>query len=155
MLCYRFLIGLLFIFPASIAIQSPHVELSEAPSLNIKPGENKTMNVKFKIKDGYHIMSNNPGNENLIPTSLQITSVQGIRFDKISYPSATRFSIKGSADQFFVFEHTVSINIPVTISERAVRKEYTLDALLLYQACNSMKCFYPDKLNFKIIIRVK
>jgi DsbC/DsbD-like thiol-disulfide interchange protein len=131
------------------------VELIEAVIVKINPGENKIMNVKFKITEGYHIMSNDPGDENLIPTTLQIASVQGIRIDKIGYPLATRFNIEGSDNKFFVFEHTVSINIPVTISKMADRNEYTLDASLHYQACNSLKCFFPDKLNFKIMIRVE
>lgn len=152
---FKAILFLLFYFPLKSYNQVTHVKLAETPVINLKPGEQTIAAIKFEITQGFHIMSDNPGSENLLPTTFKIEPVKEIEFGKIIFPASSTFKIKGTEEIFNVFDSTIIINIPVSAGTKIVKGKYELEGNLFYQACDNRKCYFPKELKFPVTIIVK
>ena len=54
----------------------------------VKPGATFQVAVVIEIEGGYHINSNQPADKFLIPTSLKVESLKGLRTNTVRYPKA-------------------------------------------------------------------
>ena len=151
---YKAILFLLVYFPLKPNTQVAYVKLTETPVIHLKTGEQVLATIKFKIAQEFHIMSDNPGSENLLPTTFKIEPVQEIEFGKIIFPSSSSFKIEGTEEIFNVFSDTICLKVPVSVSKKIVAGIYKTEAKLFYQACDSRKCYFPKEFKFPVTINV-
>lgn len=90
------------------------------------------------VKPGYHLFANGIKTEYLIPTRLEIEKAEGLSILEIRYPQGTEkvfFDIKER-----MYEGVFAI--PVMARVRS-GNEFSLAAVLKYQACNDRMCLPP------------
>jgi thiol:disulfide interchange protein DsbD len=128
-------------------------KLSVQPSdpLTAKRGERATHVLKAVILEGFHVNSDKPRDEFLIP--LKLTWNAGpLEALAISYPQPEELEMNGQ--KLVVFTGTVPIETEFLASKDAARGAATITGKLKYQACNNQMCFRPATIDvhFPVVI---
>ncbi len=138
-----------------IAQETEFVSIEPLKEIAVKPGEKKTMQLYFKVREGYHIQADSRHVKELIPTVLSFTDVEGIRIENIKYPDPKMFYMEGVQDPLPVFGGEVLIPVSIEASKAVSKNTYTIKGELAYQACDAKKCFFPRKLPFEVPVRIQ
>jgi hypothetical protein len=141
----------LALFAASGAIASTK---SSIPDVSFRlaakdvRGDSALVRVKAIVPKGWHIQSNAPLDEFLIPTELKTTG-EGLRFGKPLFPKPMLKDFPALGGKVALFEDTVDI----VVTARAAKGKMDAKALtnavakssvvLRYQACNDTQCLPP------------
>jgi len=104
--------------------------------------------VVAQIKEGWHINSNHPLEDYLIPTALQFDSTAGIVVEQIVFPKAVERTFEFSETPLAVFEGEFVIGATLKIPEKYESANIKLSGEVYYQACNDIACIAPDKAFF-------
>ena len=64
--------------------------------VSVAAGQSATAALRFRVADGYHINSNKPKSELLIPTELKLEAPVGVRLSAVSYPEGSEFALSFS-----------------------------------------------------------
>ena len=110
--------------------------------------------ISVQLEKGYHINSDAPLDESLIPTVLNLKTPQGIRPVGLVYPEAVLFEQIGLVEPLAVFEEEFTIGFTLAISKDLTVDEYTIPVTLKYQACDENMCYMPSSLSTTLSFRV-
>ena len=106
----------------------------------MKRGEPAKLILKADVLPGFHVNSDKPRDEFLIP--LKLTWDSGVLSAKsIAYPKPEDLEMNGQ--KLAVFTGTVPIETQFVAGSDAAKGEKTITGKLRYQACNSNMCFRP------------
>lgn len=108
--------------------------------------------VTIQIDSGFHIQSNHPKLDYLIPTSLALTPEGGVSLSRVKWPQAQDHRFSFSPDPLAVFEG--KLQVPVTLATGAPGN-FTLHGTFHYQACNDQLCRPPVSESFTLQVRVR
>jgi thiol:disulfide interchange protein DsbD len=111
---------------------------------NAYPGSTVKIAVKVKIDETWHINSNKPNDEFLIPTELIITSQQELRLNNIRYPKAKDIPLAFSDTPVSVFEGVEFIYADLVLPNEMEEGDISFEVKLNYQACNNESCLPPN-----------
>ena len=112
--------------------------------ISVRSGKPATMRLRFKVANGYHINSNQPGSELLIPTKLQLNMPTDIGVGSITYPQGHDLILAIAPDQpLNVYTGEFVITGKVSAMRSASPGKYMVHGQLKYQACNDRSCFPP------------
>jgi hypothetical protein len=137
--------------------------LGKAPSLVVAPVELVTaqrtkqtaVNLNFRVPAGYHINSNTPKSEFLIPTALKMDLPTDIVLGKIEYPVGEDLSFPFSPDEKLnVYTGDFTISLAVHPLHSVVPGKYVMHGMLRYQACDNAACYPPKTLPVSFEIKV-
>jgi len=154
----RFPFTLIFLLAASLgSAQTP----GKAPSLSMAPVPLTTaqrahatmVKLVFRVPPGYHINSNTPRSEFLIPTALKMDLPTDIILGKIEYPAGEDRSFPFSPDEkLSVYSGDFTIALAVHPLHSVVPGKYVMRGVLRYQACDNAACYPPKNLpvNFEV-----
>ena len=117
-----------------------------------KRGEPAKQVLKAVVLEGFHVNSDKPRDEFLIPLKLTWDSATPLETKSIAYPKPEELELNGQ--QMLVYTGTVPIETEFVVSKDAPKGEATVTGKLRYQACNSHMCFRPSTLDvhFKVVI---
>ena len=110
--------------------------------------------ISVQLEQGYHVNSNAPLDESLIPTVLNLDTPQGIRSVGLVYPEAVLFEQIGLVEPLAVFEEEFTIGFTLAISKDLPVDEYIIPVTLRYQACDETMCYMPSSLSTTLSLRV-
>jgi len=118
----------------------------KAPRLGIHYPEGslkaqQELRISVRLDSGWHINSDNPGDEFLVPTTLVVTA-PGIEFGKARWPKPIKEYSQALKMELLSFADTFSIFVPLL----KVHPQYdTLEtqATLKFQACSNTICLAP------------
>jgi thiol:disulfide interchange protein DsbD len=137
---------------AQFGLQQDHVKIKSYLSFDkIYPGSEAKLAVKVNIEDSWHINSNKPYEEYLIPTELNIQS-DHIKISKVAYPEAHDFTFDFSESPLSVYEGEIYIGSLIEVSKEIEPGEYPLIINLEYQACNDKSCLAPTSVQDTLIV---
>jgi len=118
-------------------------------------GHEMQLAVVLKIREGYHINARKPTLDYLIPTDLKVEAPAGFQAGEVSYPDGQLKNFAFSKNQpLNVYEGTIVLRLPVTISAQAPAGERQIPLKLHYQACNQEVCLPPVTLNLVARVNV-
>ncbi len=112
--------------------------------------------LEFRVGPTYHINSNTPRSELLIPTTLMLTPPTDLSVGKVTYPAGL--------DATFPFAPTETLNVysgrfmvstTVAASPKIVPGTYKVHGVLRYQACDDRACYPPKQLPVEFDVTVK
>lgn len=123
---------------------------------NLKAGEERKITVKVTVEDEWHINSNKPNDDFLIPTILKITANNiNLEVSSLKYPVAAELRFDFSEKPVSVYEKDFLIEAKIKIPETTVPGLYKLNVALNYQACNNSTCLPPNVVNQTIPFEIK
>lgn len=119
------------------------------------PGDTLLIPVKILLKKGWHINSDKPEEDFLIPTKLNINSGSDSISYTILYPKPEELRSELSDKPMPVFTGGSVIECSVQIPKNFSRNKITLNFELDYQACSSKTCSAPETAIFTKDFEIK
>ena len=142
-------------FALSLYGEAPVVSIRTIPPAgSLEPGHTSVLAVELDISSPYHINSNRPLQDYLIPTTLEFEPQPGIVFGKAIFPPAPVKSLPVSDSPMAVYEGVVRIPVDVTPAAGFISKEVRITGKIRYQACNDRSCLPPVWQNFSVTLPV-
>lgn len=142
-------------FSLSLHGEAPAVSIRTIPPARLlEPGHTSVLVVEIDISGPYHINSNRPLQDYLIPTTLELEPQPGIVFGKAEFPPAPVKSLPVSDSPMAVYEGVVRIPVEVTLAADFISKEAKISGKIRYQACNDHICLPPVWQNFNVTLPV-
>jgi hypothetical protein len=135
--------------------KAPTLTIAPVP-LTITQRATQTMvSLNFRVPVGYHINSNTPKSEFLIPTALKMDLPTDIILGKIEYPAGEDMSFPFSPDEkLSVYSGDFTIALGVHPLHSVVPGKYEMRGVLRYQACDNSACYPPKNLPVSFEVKV-
>ena len=135
--------------------KTPSVTISAVPLVTAMRTEQTIVNLNFRVGHGYHINSNTPKSEFLIPTALKMDLPTDIVLGKIDYPAGEDLTFPFSPDEKLnVYTGNFTIAVTVHPLHSVVPGKYVMHGFLRYQACDNAQCFPPKTLPVSFEVKV-
>ena len=154
---YRILLSLLFISTslAQFGGGQEHISITPYASFDkVYAGGELKIAVKIIVDDSWHINSNKPYEDYLIPTEILIDTASGISIKKIYYPPAEDYQFSFSETPLSVWQGEVTFGALIVMPDNIKPGEYKIPVSVDYQACNDMSCVAPSTVSDTLIIQV-
>ncbi len=127
-----------------IAAQPPDVAINPVAETDaVHPGTTAHMALQVTLDPGFHVNSNTPLDEFLIPTVLTVDPPAGISLEGVAFPEAILLEQAGAEQPLAVFEEEFLIGAALTLDAALPPGSYAVPGTLRYQACNDRMCFTP------------
>jgi hypothetical protein len=132
--------------------QSKVVTVTPTQALNAARGALISQTLTVTVKPGYHVNSDKPKDEYIIP--LKLTWTGGPLDTKTTiYPKAEEIQVNGQA--LTVFTGTFPIQTEFQVGPNATTGTITLSGKLKYQACNNEMCLRPVTLDIPLQVTIQ
>lgn len=99
--------------------------------------------LKINIDEEWHINSNKPYEDYLIPTEFTIEENDIFVLSTVAYPEAHDYTFSFSDNPLSAWEGEIIIGAVITVKENVNPGAYKLIVNLDYQACNDISCLAP------------
>jgi hypothetical protein len=138
-----------------IGPQGPAVKMAPAPLLTAVQGKSASVPLSFRVANGYHINSNKPKSEYLIPTVLKVEATTDIIIGGTTYPDGQDMSFAFAPDEKLNV-YTGDFNVDVLVRPlRSVQPgKYVVRGTLKYQACDNSACYPPKQLPISFDVKI-
>jgi hypothetical protein len=118
----------------------------------VAAGKRSVLEMHFRVLNGFHVNSNTPKSEILIPTKLALQPAAGVKAEAAEYPAGTPYSFSFSPkEKLDVYAGDFTVKLPVIASAGT----HTVDGTLHYQACDHAACYPPKNLPVQVIFTAK
>jgi len=139
----------------SFGKKSPSVTMSPAPITTVTRGKANTVKLEFHVESGFHINSNKPSAEYLIPTTLRLDAPTDIVVGKTTYPAGQEMSFAFAPDEkLSVYSGDFTVAVSVRPLASVLPSKYEFRGNLRYQACDNAACYPPKNLPVKFEVKV-
>jgi hypothetical protein len=133
--------------------KGPSVTMAPVDTLTAQRAAQTPVTLEFRVSSGFHINSNAPNDEFLIPTALRMDLPTDIILGKIDYPAGKDLTFPFSPDKKLnVYNGDFAIKLIVHPLHSVNPGKYVVHGQLRYQACDNAQCFPPKSLpvNFEV-----
>jgi hypothetical protein len=149
----------LLVLLTSIAVaqegKAPRVSVAPVPLVTAPRAAQTMVNLNFRVASGFHINSNTPKSEFLIPTALKMDLPTDIVLGKIEYPEGKDLSFPFSPDEkLSVYSGDFTVAVAVHPMHAVTPGKYVMHGVLRYQACDNAQCFPPKTLPVSFDVKV-
>jgi hypothetical protein len=151
----------LFLFSAwawaqdDLGPQGPAVKMAPAPVVTAVQGKPATVPLSFRVASGYHINSNHPKSEFLIPTVLKVEATTDIVIGKTTYPEGQDMSLAFAPDEKLnVYTGDFKVDVLVRPLRSVQAGKYIVRGTLKYQACDNAACYPPKQLPISFDVKI-
>ncbi len=136
-------------------VSAPHlISVQPLPDLVARRGAEADVALQVTIRSGYHINSEAPADEYLIPTALTWTPGP-LALKAVKYPKAESVRYSFSDKPMLVFSGTIRLDSRFAVGATTPKGLVTLSGKLRYQACNEKMCLPPRTLDVSVPLRVE
>ncbi len=147
----------LIVLPVAAAAQLGRIQVDVRPlveSDRVHAGTSPRAVVQVRLQPGFHVNSNEPLEQYLIPTSLEFAPLPGVNVNGLAYPEPILLVTGGSETPLAVFEEEFAIGVAMELDPALATGEHVLLGQLNYQACDDKVCYRPDKLTVQVAFNV-
>jgi DsbC/DsbD-like thiol-disulfide interchange protein len=107
--------------------------------------------LKITVRDGYHVNSDKPLDEFIIP--LKLTWTGPVEVKQVNFPKAETIDVNGQ--KLTVFTGAFPIRTQLVIPANTPKGKATVTGKLRYQACNSEMCLRPMTVDIELPVTVE
>ncbi len=130
--------------PSGTAGRAPSVSFAPVSLVTAMRTVETPVNLNFRVAAGFHINSNLPKSEFLIPTALKMDLPTDIVLGKIAYPAGQDLAFPFSPSEMLsVYSGDFTVTVAVHPLHSVVPGKYIMHGVLRYQACDNAQCFPP------------
>lgn len=147
------LILVLFMWQSNFA-QEDNVKITtNNKSVTVKQGESVSVDLSIVVNSGWHINSNKPNDEFLIPSEIS-AKANGIKLVSVKYPAPHEIKLAFSEELVSVYEATQTAKLNFTVAENSPIGKQKVLITLDYQACNDVSCQPPNSTTTEFEIEI-
>ena len=135
----------------------PKVDVKSFLSTNgVTPGGDIKLALELNIKEGWHINSNKPLDEFLIPTKISIANFENSFFnlEKVVYPPAQEVTLSFSDKPISAWEGKVYVGAAIKVPSDMQPGLYKFIVEVEYQSCNNSTCLPPTTVDDTISVNI-
>lgn len=122
---------------------------------SVERGKKARAVVVLDIPKELHANSNKPKSEYLIPTTVKVTPVTGVKIGAVEYPEGEDKKFGFSENFLNVYEGKVEFGFDVTPLKNFRGDKVSIDVAVRYQACNDEVCFPPKTKRLTLTATIK
>ena len=119
-----------------------------------KRGQTVTAKISAELRSGYHVNSNTPADEYLIPLKLSWTN-SALPVEQVIYPKPQLEKFDFSPQPVSIFSGTFDILTKFKVPASAASGLTTISGKLRYQACNNKECLAPKTIDIQLPVNVQ
>ena len=135
--------------------KTPHVTAGPVATVRVAAGSSGTIEIPFRVAPGFHINSNTPKSDLLIPTVVRLSPPTDILVGKVTYPAGQDVSFSFSPDEKLnVYQGDFSVTALVRAARRTSPGRYRVHGNLKYQACDDRACYPPSNVPVAFDVQV-
>jgi len=136
-------------------LKGPVVTMAPAPIVSVMQGKAGTVPLSFRVVRGYHVNSNKPKSEFLIPTALKVDATTDIVIGRITYPEGKDMSFAFAPDEKLnVYAGDFEVGVLVRPLLSVQTGKYMIRGNLKYQACDNAACYPPKQLPVSFEVKI-
>jgi len=156
----RSLLCLLLAFSAFAAAQipssgGPGVTVLPIDRVTVQVGKSAALSMSFRINSGFHINSNKPTQEILIPTTVKLSPPADLLVGKLAYPVGEQLPLPFMPEEkLSVYSGTFDVTGVLKTTAAVSPGTYRVRGELRYQACSERQCFPPHTQSFAFDVKV-
>jgi hypothetical protein len=151
----------IFLLAASLAAQAPgtvkpSVIMAPVRPIQMSPGETRRVELDFRVSSGFHINSNKPKSNLLIPTALKLTVAKPMEIASVEYPAGEDQTFPFSPNEkLSVYTGDFTVYVILRAPPLLHGSSFPVGGELYYQACDKNACYPPKKLavDFNVSVR--
>jgi hypothetical protein len=133
----------------------PAVTYAPIDPVTVTRGQGGPVTLNFRVPPGYHINSNTPKSEFLIPTALKLDAPTDIAITKVTYPAGKEITFPFSPDEpLNVYTGDFAVSMTVRPLHTVQAGKYAIHGDLKYQACDNAACYPPKHLPVDFEVKV-
>jgi len=133
----------------------PSVTMSSPGVASVTRGKPNTVELQFHVSSGFHVNSNKPSAEYLIPTVLKLDAPTDIVLGRITYPEGEQMSFAFAPNEkLSVYSGEFDLEVMVRPLASVLPGKYAFRGELKYQACDNAACYPPKKLPVQFEVKV-
>jgi hypothetical protein len=142
-------------FSQEPGLKIPSVTMASVGKVQVKAGSTANVEMAFRIGSEFHINSNKPHSELLIPTALKISAVDPVSVASLKYPAGQDLSFPFAPNEkLSVYSGDFTITAVVKASPTAANGRYPVTGELRFQACDRSACYPPRSIPVKFEVEV-
>ena len=119
-----------------------------------KRGATAQAKLQVMLKPGFHVNSNTPSEDYLIPLKLTWTPAP-LESPVVSYPKAQKEKYEFSDKPISVFTGNFELTTAFKVPATAKVGPSMVEGKLRYQACDNKSCYPPKTLEVKLTVQVE
>jgi hypothetical protein len=147
---------LLLAMPAGAQPAAQQLVQAEAPhSVAAKRGANVEVPLKLAVRAGYHIQSNAPSEDYLIPTVLNWDQAAPLAPQGVNYPKGESVKYEFAEKPLSVYSGAITVTSRFKVPANAPAGTANLKGKLRYQACTQNLCLPPRTLEVSVPVKVE
>lgn len=124
------------------------------PAESLAKQNSYTILVELNIGTEWHINSNQPLEEFLIPTTISFEPADGVSFGRVDYQHPELRDFSFSDTKVSVYEGRVYARTTITITPDFAEPEMVIRGTVNYQACNDHSCLAPTQIQFTKLVNI-
>ena len=143
----------------SATAQRPSLDRAEivemaADSSAYEPGSRARLAAVVLVEDDWHLQSNTPTFDYLIPTTLELALPDGWPAAEIRYPQHSLWTAEFEEEPLAVYQGEILIFAEIEIPSTATPGSEHVRVRLNYQACDDKQCLPPTEASSEIVLTV-
>lgn len=142
--------------PALIAQTSANSVLTIAPSAKVTVQRGATVDyaLKAELQPGFHVNSNMPGDDYLIPIKLTWNK-DPLEAEQVTYPKPQMEKLSFSTKPISVYTGMFEIATRFKAPASAMPGLAFMNGKLRYQACNNKECLPPRTVDVRVTLDIQ
>jgi hypothetical protein len=131
--------------------QSPKVlTVSATARPETKSDWNGMLEIAITIEPTFHVNSNTPTTEFLIPTAVKFKVHPTVTFGPAKYPRGLERRFEFSDEKLSIYEGRTVIQVPYRVAPSSPANGLRIQGILSYQACTEKACLPPRTEDFEV-----
>ncbi|HZO54676.1 MAG TPA: protein-disulfide reductase DsbD domain-containing protein [Bryobacteraceae bacterium] len=127
--------------------------MQSPPPMAMKTGVETPVKLHVKLNSGYHVNSDKPADEYLIPLKLTWTA-EPLTISSITFPEPKMEKYSFSEKPLSVYTGDFDIVTKFRAPANTPKGEKTITGKMRYQACSTTACYPPRSADVKIIVNI-
>jgi len=133
----------------------PSVAFAPVGKVLLKPGSSANVQLDFRVGSEFHINSNQPKSELLIPTVLKLSAVAPVSVAGLKYPAGQDVAFPfAPGEKLSVYSGDFSITAVIKVPAKAAAGEFPVSGELRFQACDRSACYPPRSIPVNFVVTV-
>ena len=133
----------------------PSVTMAPVSKVQVKAGNTANVELDFRIGSEFHINSNHPKSDLLIPTALKLNATDPVSVAALKYPAGQDLSFPfAPTEKLSVYSGDFTITVVVKAPAKASSGNYPVTGELRFQACDRSACYPPRSIPVKFEVTV-
>ena len=151
----RALLAAWLCLPSLLAQGSGHLSIGQPEKISGKRNASVQAKIPLAVDKGYHVNSDKPRDEYLIPLKLTWTSTGALEAGAITYPTPSIEKYEFAEKPLSVFSGNFEVVAHFKVAANAPAGPGAVSGKLRYQACNDRACFAPKTVDITLLYQVQ